>query len=309
MMNNYIILLQKNDQLETEADVDFCIKKIRRIPLDTLLYSGEAIKFLAAHEDHLKIQDKILLSYLVKNAPEQMRKIDLKDFTYQPMPLPPKPTQADADTFYKELEAKISPLAPGANDSIENYKQCELLMQKPEYQFFGLLTLSAMAFHAQDIDRVEQLGELIFRCGWKDIVSPLVFALLKRNQLAKAKPYEPYLVKEANGNGDPTNSFSQAGFSQGVLIWYCLATNNKQIFLDWVRTYKQDDMLVTDGLRKLVIACLEKWGEPMDMPLLDYLRKTPAKSPLGHQWMQVVQAFLQTQQRSQENENDAKLMR
>ena len=37
-------------------------------------------------------------------------------------------------------------------------------------------------------------------------------------------------------------------------------------------------MLYLEGLRKLVIEGLEKWGEPVDKPLLDYLRKTPAKS-------------------------------
>ena len=69
-----------------------------------------------------------------------------------------------------------------------------------------------------------------------------------------------------------------------MLIKYCLLTDNKQIFLDWVRNYKWDDMIYMEGLRKLVIEGLVKWGEPLDGLLLDYLRKTPAKSPNDYNW-------------------------
>jgi len=293
MADNAIILIRRLGKLETESGIARCLDMVRQMPLEVLVNSAESIKILIQYSDRLKIEDKILLSYLLKNMSPVLRESELKNISYQPMPLPPRPSYADAFKFSKEFDDNTNPLInnsgtiPLKDLSLSQLKaidwaalriKYEILMQHPEYQLLGLIGLSDMAFYQEDFGRLEQLSELALRCGADPAVTNLIIALIHNDKLAEVKQYESYLFEQAKW---PNTS---GRLTQVLLVRYSLITDNKKLFLDWARIYPWNDMLSMEGLRKLVIEGLEKWGESGDQSLLDYLCKTPARSPEDYDW-------------------------
>ena len=52
---------------------------------------------------------------------------------------------------------------------------------------------------------------------------------------------------------------------------FCFVTDNKEVFLNWVRAENWSTFLLSQGIKKLVLKGLTRWGNSLDQLLIDHL--------------------------------------
>ena len=243
----------------------------RRVPLEIAVGNLNFLKLLIKYGEP---EDKLVVDFLNREIHYSHKseiggvipKAPLTAMAFHP------PDRATVENYQKTDEYKhylkfINGRNLNADDAIS---KLSILAKKPQYQILVNADLAYIALKESDLLRVDQLCEVSVTIGDLRMTYPLFTSLIVQNNLKNAKKYEKQFFEYTFSRKPDTNL--------AVFAKYCLLTDNKEMFLKWVRSSKWELMLENFGRKKLFLEGLEKWGQDIDRLLINYLKERPPKS-------------------------------
>jgi len=255
----------------------------RRVPIEITTGNLCLIRLLIKYGEP---QDQLLIDFLNKelyglNNPQLKALLPVRKFQF--------PDDATIENYRKTDEYKsykkyyfthYADAQVASGDRQKAFDALSILSKNPQYQTLANVDLVAMSLKGCDYLRTEQLCEVSLKIGDKKNESYLIYSLfmslILQNKLDVAKKYESVFFNNTFSN--PTD------ISPDTFLKYCLVSNNKEMFLKWIRSGNLSSALVDLGTKKRVLEGLEKWGEPIDEFLIHYIRSTPTKSNNEFDW-------------------------
>lgn len=269
--NRYLLetLCLTTEHRNQETDIKPFLIIVRRAPIEITIGNLSLVRLLIKYNDP---QDKLLVNFLIKGIydlgrPQLRDSVPVKEIYF--------PDDADVRNYKNTDDYKFFAkylVAQYTNGRSTKYGRQEAidklsnLARNPRYQTLANANLATVALMGADYLRVEQLCELALRIGDKRnerLIYPLFTSLMMQNKLDEAKKQESVFFNY---------TFSKnADIGPDTFARYCLLTNNKEMFLKWVRSSDWKLLLNDPGTKELILEGLHKWGEEADAPLTNLI--------------------------------------
>jgi hypothetical protein len=151
------------------------------------------------------------------------------------------------------------------------------LLTRDDFMILVNNDFGEIAFRENDFIRVEQTLEISLYCDAQvPVMNLFIASLIIQGKREKAKKYENELIKYIhNREGRKDREF---------IAKYCLWSENRDLFFQWVRSERKSMFLENAGVRKNVIQGLVRWGSAIDSSLRYYLEDNAPLSNKEMNW-------------------------
>jgi len=256
----------------------------RRAPVEIMTDNLSLIRLLIKYGEP---QDKLLVDFLKSEFNKQVKSRLMKDFfPVKGFQFPDDSTVAnyrktDEYKFYvKYYFTRYVDDQKAAADTQEAIVKLSSLAENPQYRTLINSALVAIALQNRDYLRVEQLCEVSLKIGDKRnegyCIYSLFMSLIMQGKMDAAKKYESVFFDHTFSNSND--------IEPGIFVRYCLLSNNKEMFLKWIRTGNLELALHDLETKNLVLEALGKWGEPVDEVLINYIKSAQPRSNNEFDW-------------------------
>jgi hypothetical protein len=260
------------EYLNLEKNIKPFLRIARRAPLEITVGNLCLVRLLMRYGE---AQDKLATDFLNREL------FCLKNSRIKAIPpvrefhLPDKTTIENYQNTdeYKYYQIFIN---EKRNDAWGAISKLLVLAVNPQYQMLVNSDLAFIAIREKDLLRAEQLSEISLKIGDAKMIYPLFTSLIVQKKLDKAKKYELAFFDYTFSNKN--------WIEPETFVKYCLLSNNKEMFLKWVRSASRELMLNKLGTKNIILEGLDKWGQNSDTSLVYYLKTNQPRTNNKIDW-------------------------
>jgi len=251
---------------------DRVLLALRHTPLELLTQDSNTVRFLLTYGND---EDSILASYIYQKLPNNQKNLENR-YKAKLLPFPDIAAiekarkKLMADSIFHEYRIAIK-----AGNKEKAWELILQLNKSNEFKPALLPEIAHMLALRGDYMRSQQLAMVAYGLGQKYALPILLTAMIMRRD-AIVLNYEKDLFEYSEED--------RLDLKSDLIVQYCLLTNNKEAFLNWIHSNPSELLPATEGVKKSLLKALEKWGGDKEKTILETIRTSRPPSPSVINW-------------------------